>query len=284
MALPHLVRSAPGFLVRVCEAILPYLSQVLLGVVAFFALLKDWNEYGRLSRKWGRGVPLVIAMVTAIITLLGVYETYSARVEQASSGATITQMSNQIGQLRTDNQKSTDGFRDSFSKLYDRFSELQSKVQNADLLKEIKATKQELVETQNKLTPPIVTPIASFPARPATDIPITETTATRSDGFVEVHVTVYNPSDYNAKTGAVMVRVCEACKYADEPSGFVKVVGGLDSDREHDFQHIWAKTAMEDMMVHISVPPEVHSFFVGVFVSCENCSAAKLQNLKVTLQ
>jgi hypothetical protein len=151
-------------------------------------------------------------------------------------------------------------------------------------LKEIKETKQQLIDTQNKLSPPVITPIASFPTGDATRIPITETKITRNSDVVTFRFIVYNASNYNAKTGGVTLRICKACTYANEPFGFVKIVGSEESDREYDFQHIWAHSATEELTVHVVVPPEYQSFTVGVFVACENCSPVEQQHLKVTLQ
>jgi hypothetical protein len=63
MALPDFVRATTHFLLTIGKATLPYLPQVFLGVLAFFALFKDWKNYGTLSRKWGRSVPLVTRLV-----------------------------------------------------------------------------------------------------------------------------------------------------------------------------------------------------------------------------
>lgn len=284
MLIPHFINTAYGLLARAWGDSLPYLYQALLGVVAFFALLKDWSDYGNLSKKWGRAVPLILAIITAVITLLSIRETSSSRAEQASNRATIAQLSTQIDQLRGDNQKSADGFRDSFATLYQRFTDLQSKVQNADLLKEIDATKKELVATQSKLTPLKISPIATFPSKDPSKIPITEFTTARSGDFVEVKFTVYNPSDSNAGAGAIILRICESCRYADEPPGFHKITGSAESDREKDFQHIWAKAGMEIKTARIVVPPQLDSFMIGVIVACENCVAPEQQRLTVNLQ
>ncbi len=37
---------------------LPYVLQLFLGLLAFCALLKHWNDYGKLSQKYGKAVPL----------------------------------------------------------------------------------------------------------------------------------------------------------------------------------------------------------------------------------
>jgi len=284
LLVPKIVHTVVEHILSVWEISSPYVLQVLLGIIALFTLLKDWNDYGNISKRWGRSIPLVMAVLTVIITVLSIRDTYDSNTNQINSRATISQLSTQIDQLRGDNQKAADAFRDSFTKLYDRFSDLQTRVQNADLLKEIKDTKKELLDTQSKLTPPNITPIASFPADDPAQIPITQISAIRSDNVVEVAFMVYNPSAVNARSGAVILRICEACKYAEEPKGFVAIAGGPESDRERDFQHIWAKTAMEVLSARITIPPGLPSFTLGIFVSCENCSPAEQQHLQVALR
>ena len=59
------------------ESIEPYLYQLLVGTVAVLALLKDWKDYGKLSKKYGKLVPLGLSLVTIVIILLSVQETHS---------------------------------------------------------------------------------------------------------------------------------------------------------------------------------------------------------------
>lgn len=79
-------------------------------------------------------------------------------------------LSSQVQQLRHDNQAADKTLTASFSKLYDKFSDLQSKVQNPELLKEIKETKQELADSQKQVTTLLVNPQKAFLARSAVKI------------------------------------------------------------------------------------------------------------------
>jgi hypothetical protein len=110
-----------------------------------------------------------------------------------------------VQQLRQDNQTATDTFTKSFSTLYGKFSDLQSKVQNADSLKEIKETKQQLEDTQKKLTQPKATLIATFKPNEVSEIPIKEANLERVNGIVTVQFTVCNSSDVSAVNGYITV-------------------------------------------------------------------------------
>ncbi len=268
----------------------PYLAQLLLGTAAFLGLLKDWKDYGKLSARFGRYVPLGFAVLILAITYLGVQNTYQdsaavdkdkqqAEIDKKSNQKVINQLSDQVAQLRQDNQNAAATFSKSFATLYDKFSSLQSKVQNTELLNEIKETKQQLEDTQKKLTQPKPNLIATFPTYQASEVPVKETTLPRDAGVVTVQFSIYNSSDVAATNGAIIVRVCELCKFAGEPPGFAKVAGAEESDREHQFQHIYAKAMMETFSVKVEVPPNVSRAAIGIFASCETCLAATEQEL-----
>lgn len=264
-----------------------YLYQIILGILALAALLKDWKDYASLSKskRLRSIVPGVLAILTIVVTFLAIRETYRSNITEAKSASTIDGLSKQVQQLRSENEKDADGFRSSFSGLYDRFSALQSKVQNQDLLREIEQTKRELIATRSKLSQPKAIPVATFPFRDIKQVPVTTTTASRgSEKFITLQFLIYNPSDVNATDGSLMLRICDLCEYADEPQGFVKVTNGNPRDREFDFRDIWAKSLMAPLSAHIIIPPTVSSFEIRVWINCQTCSTGTPQLLNVFLQ
>jgi len=236
--LPWFIRELLGLSLRLWSDASPYLAQIFLGAVAFIALLKDWRDYGRLSTRFGKYVPLGLATLTLMITALGIRDTEQARVDQGKSQQQIAQMSRQIAQLR-----------------------------------------QEL--TQPKPKPNLV---ATFPTQESSEVPIKETTLPRNAGVVTVQFSIYNSSDVAATNGSVLVRVCTLCKFAEEPPGFTKVAGADESDREHPFQHIYAKAMMEVFTLKVDVPANVGRAAIGVFATCETCLAAKQQQLWINVR
>lgn len=293
--LPKFVGSAAAHILSALKSVAPYLIQLLLGAVAFAALLKDWREYGKLSKKFGKYVRLGLTISAVVITVLGIQETYQARADarserqqavadQTANQAVITQLTSQVQQLRDDNQKNTDGFMSSFDQLYSKFSALQSRVQNKELLREIGDTKQQLLETQKKLTTPKAAPIGSFPTLDASQIPKNETTLSREGTSVTVQFIIYNPSDVPALNGGVMLRICEICKYAEEPAKSVKVPGNIENDREIEIAHIFARSATEVYSVKVTLPPGVNRFAISTLVACDTCVPPIKQDLWVTVK
>ncbi len=129
------------------EAFTAYGLQVIAGLIALFALWKDWEEYPDGPRSGGRQVKSGLTLATVIVVVLSVADTRFSRKSSSEDKATLN---TQIDQLRNDSEPANDGFRQSFAGLYDKFSQLQTRVQtdaltkqNSSLLKEIDETKQD---------------------------------------------------------------------------------------------------------------------------------------------
>lgn len=273
--------------------IAPYLYQVLVGLAAFLVLMKDWKDYGKLSEKLGRWVPLMAAVATLAVTGLGIEQTYSDRLQaqndrrEATAQSTLSErkidfLTTQVKQLREDNKSTTDGFRKSFAQLYDKFSALQAKVTNRDLQIEIEKTRAELIATQKKLTTPKANVVSSFYTLNLHQFPIRELTASLSGASVTVDLMVYNTSpDAPALKGAVFLRICDACKYASEPAGFLRVSGAPETDRTAEFEDILPGTAFPKITLQVIPPAGSVRFEITVYVKCETCANEEAQNFFV---
>ena len=269
------------------EILTAYGLQLIVGLIALFALWKDWKEYRKRSKKWGRPIQVILAFAAVLFIVLSLLDTHYNRANTSAEQKFLT---NQIQQLRDDAKVANDGFRESFAGLYDKFSQLQAKVQtdallrqNASLIKDIDETKKQLSETQAKLVQPKAAPVASFQTDDEKQIPITETTVARTDP-VSVPIIVYNPSDVPAVNGAVNIQICAACTFASEPVGFAKLAGAPEMQRSMDFQHIYSHSGMPLLTVVVKVPMTISRFVIAVHVNCETCVPAKSQELWVTLK
>lgn len=272
------------------EGLTSYVLQVILGVIALAALWKDWKDYPKRSKRWGKTVQVSLAIAAVVVIALSLTETHNNRASASRQSEFLTR---QIGQLRDDAKIADDGFRESFSGLYDKFSQLQSQVKNTDLLKQnatlikqIDETKKELLATEAKLTPQKANLVATF--QPATalhekDIPISELSIPRAE-TISLPILIYNWSDIGALAGAVNIEICRACTFSSEPAGFSKVAGAPDDQRSFDFQHIYPRSAMQLLTIVIKPPSDTNRIQVGVRVNCENCPPAKYQSLWVNLQ
>src|SRR6266478_8598066 len=66
------------------DSIISYGLQVILGVVAILALLKDWTEFKKRTDTSGRGIRICIFIATIVLILLNLLNTYFSRVRAAN--------------------------------------------------------------------------------------------------------------------------------------------------------------------------------------------------------
>jgi len=105
--------------------------------------------------------------------------------------------------------------------------------------------------------------------------------------IASVDVTARTLGDISAKNGLLILRVCERCKWAQEPSGFLPKDNDQSDDRMKRFDLMLPDVAMTKMHMDIEIPPDFvngTAFTIGGIYSCENCPPAdpnKRQNLTV---
>ena len=265
----------------------PYILQLLLGAIAISALAKDWGDY---VDKFGRRKTLLLFAVTVAVVGLTLFETHSTRREtrekeqvaaskDVASTRQIEVLTEQVRLGRLENNTNSEGFRISFSALYDKYSELASQVKTAKLLQELRLTQKDLRDTELKLTQPKAALTASFwndNLRPETIS--RETTASKNpDGSVTINVTVMNLSNVSALSGSYTIRLCKGCKFAKEPAGSTHFKGSADEDRQWEFGQVLANTTTEMKALEVIPPDLLHNRFeVDVLYSCVNCVPGRI--------
>lgn len=273
----------------------PYVYQILVSLVAVVSLLKDWNDYGKLSKKYGKAVPLTLAGLIVLITAMSLQSIYSSRVETKAvenagrerdikQQTRIDELNNQVGLGRQENQKNSEGFRQSFASLYDKFSDLQSKVRNQELLAQLQETKHQLLATQKKLNAPKARLDAYFYTTPYLPIPhLKETTIEPAQGAVQVDVVFENVSETDAASGHLRLTICEDCKWVNIPSGFSKVDGDAEQTRVLHFDHLNPQSISNRMTFSFIPPFSVRRIQLGASYSCATCVVEPKQSLWVNL-
>jgi len=88
---------------------------------------------------------------------------------------------------------------------------------------------------------------------------------------MEFTITVVNKSAVQAKNGAITVRICPRCEFAEEPKGFGKPENGPSSDRARAFSAFEATTVMEIPLKVKDPFPSPRRMEVDVTLRCENC-------------
>ncbi|HEX6821666.1 MAG TPA: hypothetical protein VF123_06395 [Candidatus Sulfotelmatobacter sp.] len=266
------------------RAAIPYLLQGLLGFIALVALIKDWKDYGEASGKYKHPVRIAVLVGTIAVVFLSMLDTYNTREEarnteqeagrrEVESKKHTDDLTDQIRQEREENKQSRIDASKSFDSLYQRYSELLAKVQNADLLREIKQTRDELKATQEKLTQPKPRLTASFwvPDLGLNGSKKEMDVVKAKDGSVTFDITALNSGDTAALRGDIIVKLCALCKYGKEPDGSKHLPGSDEQDRAIPFEHILGHSYVPKVTVQ-AIPPKTYSGIeVAITFACENC-------------
>lgn len=269
------------------------LGQLLTCVIALAALWKDWADYGAISKRFGRRLPIFLAVIIIGITSLTISQTWQAEKRETLSVGRIQELGTQIkrneksAELRAKQQ--TESFQTILKTLYTRLSELQKKVdtdpllrQNRVLLKEIQDTREQINKAKAYLEQPpkLAELIATFGEKPDQADLSEISVPRRDDGTVELLINIVNNSSVQAKEGAIWVRLCIKCSFAEEPKMFTKAVGTEEYDRYRNFQVIHAGTAIS-IPLKIRPPAMANRFEIDVTLRCENCTTSPAKKMIV---
>jgi hypothetical protein len=289
------------------EAIRAYLSPALVTIIALLGLWKDASDYRDLVRDNGteginhfakKHIVSILCVVTILIASFQILDTHAARfavgeaasrarTDKQTSDAIVQNLRDQVAGLRQDGLSNAKIFTESFSKLNDKFSDLQAKVKNQDLIDQLASTRAELLATQKKLEPkPKAVLEASFEEEGSLktlQTPQKMTEAKVVNGVITVRLTLLNPSAVDGLNGMIKVAVCDDCKFAEEPALFQHLSDDVSQMREYDFQHVCSKTKLTAMTFKISVPDSVPSVLLGTVVICETCDHRRDETFLVNL-
>ena len=155
--------------------------------------------------------------------------------------------------------------------------ELKTQVKTDVLQKKLTSVQAELEATRRALAPgpKAVLAFTFWPFyNPAPPQPVVLATRARfptnDDGSYHVEFTVVNVTDVDALDGEITLEICDVCKFAKEPSGFLRLVGQSDNERNQPFQRILARTHIPEMTADI-IAPKNHNFTVGISYRCHTC-------------
>ena len=272
------------------EAIRAYLSPVILTVVALFALWKDAKDYrelvgedpdnrqGKLLKRYM--VPILVAFTLLILTM-GMLDIHTARHKTAQDNAdaqadkargekeisdlkdAVKSGNDLLGQQRRD-------FLEQFSQMQDKVTTLETEVKTSDLQEESSRLRSDLASMKKAMEVPKAVLSFSFSdeaGRQTSSL----TTANVEDGKVKLYFNVLNPTGTDALEGVIILYVCRDCKIVETSPGFVKMVGQDDTERDFDFQHVFANARAQQMFVSVIPPPDADSFQIGIRYRCRSC-------------
>jgi len=147
-------------------------------------------------------------------------------------------------------------------------------LKTAGLQKEAARLRADLEATQKALSAPKAEFAASLGEVTETldNLYVRQIFAPRSpNGVVEFTISVANKSAVQGKNGAITVRICRGCEFAEEPKELTKPEGAPNYDRSLGFTFFEAQTVRK-IPLKVKVPIMTKTMAVGVLVRCENCT------------
>jgi hypothetical protein len=263
--------------------------------IGLFSLLKDWDSHKHPLRRY---TVLVLILGGLICGGFNLYvssgRTQRAEKERASEQAAaktqIETLQKSISDEQTSRHADTKLFLDRLTKLNDQLGHLETDQKTKQLKQEI-INLQETLKTSDKASAEVVrlhsaTLSFGFGTPPPAGTLSDTTTASRVNGVVTVDISVCNCSDVSASTGQIFLRVCDSCKYAEEPEYFHHNKEALEIERERTFMLIGRKVSLDTMRLKVIPPnlPEVKSFVIGIRYVCQTCVENDWRILTVRIQ
>lgn len=231
---------------------------VAMGVLTFVSFRHDKIEKEQTDRKADEATKALQAKVD---------------VATAAENAAIQDQKNNTGQ-----------FLAKFGQLSAEVNELKQQVTTAELQKKLASVQAELQRTQKAMAPapkaklrftfsPFINPpiyegqAVVEPVVPVTDVEL----PAAADGSVHVEFSVLNLTEVAALNVSLTLKICDECKFAKEPEGFITQPGEPDTHRMRALPWIHAAERLPPMSVYV-IPPPLPSFKIGIDYRCDTCA------------
>jgi hypothetical protein len=257
------------------------LGTVLLGL---FSLYKDWGNY---KRPWvRRGVCAVLLIVGAFSVIKHYRDNRAAQIRETNATNNIHTLTSEVsglkGQVQAANEAQTQNtkvFLSNLNRLSDKVGVLQTQVETEELRKQLAGVQGDLQKTQKALTPgPKAKLILSFaphinpPAGTGEPAAVIDKSLPLSpEGSVHVDLTVLNLSEADAIDVGGELVICDACKFAKEPSGVQRRPELPDTQRFIEFPHLLSLVHSSTVTVDVIPQSVIGTFNVGFAYRCRTC-------------
>jgi hypothetical protein len=274
----------------------PIAIQVLTGLIALSALWKDWESYGSISKRFGKRLPIFLAIFIVLAIIFTIKNVLVTAEREANNVGRIEELGNQLkinedGAERRAKQQ-LESFQTIINDLNKRLSNLQTKIntdhllrQNTVLLKEVNDIRVQINETKARIEQPLAQAelVATFNSKPNQPILSSIEVPRQADNSVGFTIYVVNISKVQAKEVSIYLRLCEKCSFVNEPDRFLKGVGAKETDRYMDETHLPAGIAIS-IPLKIKTPPSSPAVAVAVTPRCDNCIVNPTSKLFISIK
>jgi len=253
----------------------PYLLILVAGALTFLPLLKEWHNDKHPTL---RTAAVVLVLVFAVLNLVGRYmDDRVRRTDKQKEAEATNRLEGQVTAANEAQRANTKLFLDSFNRLSQRVSDLQTQVKTDELQKKLANVQKELQTTEKALAP---SPKANltfsfFPpvliqgrsvARTNVTLPVS------ADGTVHIEFTILNPTLVDAMNGSFILHICQGCRFAKEPPNFTKLDGSPETERWMGFDHFLPLTQQPKLSADVVPAPSTLMFEMGISYRCHACT------------
>jgi hypothetical protein len=254
-----------------------YLLLTFSSVIAGFTLAKDWKNHGS---SWRRTVVLLLIV---IVWIMGIVNIHSTKKQNLADKEILNGRIDGLNRTITEGQKQAIG---TISHLTDRVADLQTKVETADLKKQVTKLQQELIENQRAMAPPPKARLFFNVGGASPQYgqkPVLITSRAMNGDHLTLPFDVIVTPDADAIDGYFALQICDQCRFASEPKGWVKIDGDLETRRNFAFQRYLADSATETFTVDIVPPSGATQINVGLEYRCKTCLRIPLQTATISI-
>ncbi|HEY5254745.1 MAG TPA: hypothetical protein VIJ53_08840 [Acidobacteriaceae bacterium] len=255
-----------------------YVSIVLMVVISGAGLYPDF--FTRTKRT--KGIILFVLLLATAFSAL--YTFHRGNIDHAKDTGRIVQLQQSVKHAENmqetsakefiSGQKEATGvFVTKYDELSARLAALQTGIKTADLQQQADGLRKALKVTQDALVVPKAT--LSFSLKD-TVAPTLDEALPVHDDVVHISFLIRNLGTVDALDGQIVLLLCADCSYAKESSGFIKVNGAPDNQRNFSFQSIPAHSQLQLFEADIKVLPTDPVIVFGVKILCRTCEVAPL--------
>lgn len=260
----------------------PYLLALGTLALGVFSLLKDWHSHSPTGR---RAVAVFLCAVAGLTLIRQYNEDAQRNTERQKQAEAAKRLDGQVAAANEAQKANTAMYLDSFGKLSQKVSDLQTQVKTDELQKRLANVQAELQATEKALAPGpkarlqfTFVPFHNPPANSGDPVrPITETTLpVDSEHTVHILFSILNLTDVAASDGEITLIICEPCRFAKEPAGFTKLPGENETHRFKTFQNMLPQVSYTEGPIDVIINDDtIQRIAIGFQYRCRTCIVEK---------
>jgi TolA-binding protein len=259
--------------------------QVTAVAIALVTALLDYGRNDRRTRAFRHRRMLLVGLMVVLLIGTSVAEVASDRAVKANVARTEKQRESDVAEIRrlrgevhgeeVAHRREAQQAIGSIDHLQQRLAELQSKITNAELQKEIQQYAGELREARAALRPGPKARLSAYFQDPSNlDAELSEAYVYPSDGVVKFTMFAKNASSADANVGEIWFRVPTTdCEVVEPPGGLQLLPSAHAGEYTTTFNHLGVDERVGPYTFSLKLGSAIRTFGIGFRFSCQTCES-----------